>query len=195
MFIYFRTFYYQISFNPRNVIKRENFLNGYSLAIIDCSWQNESNQKRYRRECIREYYSLLPHLTWSHVRIQPVVQCSAQDHINYDICKCLRFLNIRDITKKKEEMFYDGAYSRRIVRYGRLWICKDSALGGDLPWRKWQCWEKGLFSHITFLRAPYHGIFLQNSKSSMLLGWLQITMDCSGKTEWSHIVWRNAWLQ
>jgi len=31
-----------------------------------------------QRECIREYYRLLPHLTWSHVRIQPVVQCSVE---------------------------------------------------------------------------------------------------------------------
>jgi len=86
------------------------FLNGY-LAIIDCSRQNESNQEQYRgyairiwiqRECIREYYRLLSHLTRSHVRIQPVVQCSVQDHINYDICKCFHFLNIRDITKKSK---------------------------------------------------------------------------------------------
>jgi len=60
---------------------------------------------------------LLIALFYMIVWIQPVTQCSAQDHINY-ICKCLRFLNIRNITKKIE-MFYDGAYSRRIIHYGR----------------------------------------------------------------------------
>jgi len=58
-----------------------------------------------QREYICKYYCLLPHLTWSHVRIQPVIQCSAQYHINYDIRNCSRFLDIRDITKKKLKCF------------------------------------------------------------------------------------------
>jgi len=49
MFIRFRTSYYETNLSTRETSSSVNaFLNGFILAIIDCSWQNESNQERYR---------------------------------------------------------------------------------------------------------------------------------------------------
>jgi len=89
--------------------------------------------------------------------------------------------------KKKIEMFYDRAngYFRRIGRtnvYGskiHRWeeICRERS--GSVEERKFP------FSHIIFFFAspPYHGIFLQNPKSFLFPGWLQITMDCNGRRD------------
>jgi len=92
-------------------------------------------------------------------------------------------------------MFYDGAYSRRIVRYDRanvygsakiLHRSEEICREGSVEKR-----DHSLTLHFFFVASPpYHGI-LQNPKSSMLPGRLQITMDCSGKTGW-YIIWRNA---
>jgi len=48
-------------------------------------------------------------------------------------------------------MFYAGAYSRRIVCYGRANVCKDLPLGGAV--KEVAVLTKGPFSHITFLRV------------------------------------------
>jgi len=63
---------------------------------------------------------------------------------------------------------------------------QDLSLTRNLSWRKWRCWNRRQFSHITFLRVPCYGYLWQDPTNFVLLDWVLITMDCDGRTERSH---------